>query len=75
MADFLSYLHQFPCGGKYGFISLLLPKVDVEATIRELTLDQSRFPLRFFGNTHLRSSRWLSPSGYQAKAKILVSSE
>jgi hypothetical protein len=38
MADFLSEFHQFPCSGKDRFVSLLLPKLDVEGAVWEPTL-------------------------------------
>jgi hypothetical protein len=44
MARFLSYLHHLPSGGKDGFISLLLPKLNVERTIWKTALHQSRLP-------------------------------
>jgi hypothetical protein len=52
MVDFLSYFHHFPCSRKDGLVSLLLPKLDVEGTVREATFDQSCFPRGIFRTAH-----------------------
>jgi len=58
MADFLSEFHQFPCRGKDGFISLLLPELNVKRTVWKSLLDQPRFPRRILRNAHILSSSW-----------------
>jgi len=54
MVDFLCEFHQFPGSSKDRFVSLLLPKFNIERAIWKPTLDQPCLPLRILRTTHAR---------------------
>jgi hypothetical protein len=46
MLHFLSQFDHFPRGRKDGLVSLLLPEIDIETTVRILADEESGLPFR-----------------------------